>query len=144
MNMDFKEFIGVIAIGYGMGLLKADKFDDEVVDINSMTLEDFNDAIELIDNILMSVENSKVGDAIDKISNDLSENMSKTLKSLEDSLKILSEKVNEAKNKNEDEKIDNVPEVEAQVVDSIDIAIIEAINELNELAKKKQQNTESK
>ena len=68
--------------------------------------------------------------------------LDKTLENLENCMKDLQQKIKEAQAEkatttDEDEKLDAVPEVTAQVVDEIDIAIVEAIKELNELAKKK-------
>lgn len=131
MEVRYKDFMGIFAIGYGMGLLSSpyNGGENETVSTEELTLDDFSDVAEFLHGVMES-ENSGIAE------------LDKTLENLENCMKDLQQKVKEAQAEkatttDEDEKFDNVPEVTAQVVDEIDIAIVEAIKELNKLAKKK-------
>lgn len=137
MEVRYKDFMGIFAIGYGMGLLSSpyNGGENETVPTEELTLDDFADMVEFLHGVFESE-----GRSSDR-SSDRAE-LDKTLENLENCMKDLQQKIKEAQAEkltatDEDEKIDNVPEVTAQVVDEIDIAIVEAINELNELAKQK-------
>lgn len=131
MEVRYKDFMGIFAIGYGMGLLSSpyNGGENETVPAEELTLDDFSDVAEFLHGVMKS-EDSDIAE------------LDKTLENLENCMKDLQQKVKEAQAEkvtatDEDEKFDNVPEVTAQVVDEIDIAIVEAIKELNKLAKKK-------
>ena len=133
MEVRYKDFMGIFAIGYGMGLLSSpyNGGENETVPTEELTLDDFADTVEFLHGVFESEDRSS----------DRAE-LYKTLENLENCMKDLQQKIKEAQAEkatttDEDEKLDNVPEVTAQVVDEIDIAIVEAIKELNELAKKK-------
>ena len=133
MEVRYKDFMGIFAIGYGMGLLSSpyNGGENETVPTEELTLDDFADMVEFLHGEFESEDRSSDRAELDK-----------TLENLENCMKDLQQKIKEAQAEkltatDEDEKIDNVPEVTAQVVDEIDIAIVEAINELNELAKQK-------
>ena len=133
MEVRYKDFMGIFAIGYGMGLLSSpyNGGENETVPTEELTLDDFADMVEFLHGVFESEEGSPDKAELDK-----------TLENLENCMKDLQQKIKEAQAEkatttDEDEKLDNVPEVTAQVVDEIDIAIVEAIKELNELAKKK-------
>lgn len=131
MEVRYKDFMGIFAIGYGMGLLSSpyNGGENETVSTEELTLDDFSDVAEFLHKVIES-EDSDIAE------------LDKTLENLENCMKDLQQKVKEAQAEkatttDEDEKFDNVPEVTAQIVDEIDIAIVEAIKELNKLAKKK-------
>lgn len=133
MEIRYKDFMGIFAIGYGMGLLSSpyNGGENETVPTEELTLDDCTDMIEFLHGVIESEDRSS----------DRAE-LEKTLEHLENCMKDLQQKVKEAQAEkatttDESEKFDNVPEVTAQVVDEIDIAIVEAIKELNKLAKKK-------
>ena len=133
MGVIYKDFMGIFAIGYGMGLLNApyNGEESESVPTEELTLGDFSYAAELLHGAIESE-----GRRFDR------SELDKTLENLENCMKDLQQKIKEAQAEkltatDEDEKLDNVPEVTAQVVDEIDIALVEAIKELNKLAKKK-------
>lgn len=131
MEVRYKDFMGIFAIGYGMGLLSSpyNGGENETVSTEELTLDDFSDVAEFLHKVIES-EDSDIAE------------LDKTLENLENCMKDLQQKVKEAQAEkatttDEDERFDNVPEVTAQIVDEIDIAIVEAIKELNKLAKKK-------
>lgn len=133
MEVRYKDFMGIFAIGYGMGLLSSpyNGGENETVPTEELTLDDFADMVEFLHGVFESEDRSSDRAELDK-----------TLENLENCMKDLQQKIKEAQAEkatttDEDEKLDNVPEVTAQVVDEIDIAIVEAIKELNKLAKKK-------
>ena len=133
MEVRYKDFMGIFAIGYGMGLLSSpyNGGENETVPTEELTLDDCTDMIEFLHGVIEGEDRSSDRAELDK-----------TLENLENCMKDLQQKIKEAQAEkatttDEDEKLDNVPEVTAQVVDEIDIAIVEAIKELNELAKKK-------
>lgn len=133
MEVRYKDFMGIFAIGYGMGLLSSpyNGGENETIPTEELTLDDFADVVEFLHEVFESGDRSSDRAELDK-----------TLENLENCMKDLQQKVKEAQAEkvtatDEDEKFDNVPEVTAQVVDEIDIAIVEAIKELNKLAKKK-------
>ena len=133
MEVRYKDFMGIFAIGYGMGLLSSpyNGGENETVPTEELTLDDFADMVEFLHGVFESEDRSSDREELDK-----------TLENLENCMKDLQQKIKEAQAEkatttDEDEKLDNVPEVTAQVVDEIDIAIVEAIKELNELAKQK-------
>ena len=133
MEVRYKDFMGIFAIGYGMGLLSSpyNGGENETVTTEELSLNDFADMIEFLHGVIEGEDRNSDKAELDK-----------TLENLENCMKDLQQKVKEAQAEkatttDEDEKFDNVPEVTAQVVDEIDIAIVEAIKELNKLAKKK-------
>ena len=137
MEVRYKDFMGIFAIGYGMGLLSSpyNEEENETIATENLTLDDFADMVEFLREVFESE-----GRSSDR-SSDRAE-LDKTLENLENCMRDLQQKIKEAQAEkatttDEDEKLDNVPEVTAQVVDEIDIAIVEAIKELNELAKQK-------
>ena len=133
MEVRYKDFMGIFAIGYGMGLLSSpyNGGENETVPTEELTLDDFSDMVEFLHGVIEGEDRSSYRAELDK-----------TLENLENCMKDLQQKIKEAQAEkatttDEDEKLDNVPEITAQVVDEIDIAIVEAIKELNELAKQK-------